>query len=138
MAGSWISTCSAETSILHNIDYRIYGCSFATLRIVLNPAAGFALFHIALVRQTAQFDAALRMSRTVTTTAVKTSPDRRRGLARDMRVRSALKEFGLPCDVRLVTFAKMKQPPHLMNESWYACRSPRRGCATVWPPCSGG
>lgn len=46
-------------------------------------------------------------------TAFKNSPDGGRGLARDMRVRWALEEVGQPYDVRLVTFAEMKQPAHL-------------------------
>ncbi len=41
------------------------------------------------------------------------SPDRGRGLARDMRVRWALEELGLPYEVRLVSFAEMKEPAHL-------------------------
>src|ERR1700761_4718065 len=48
-----------------------------------------------------------------TLTAFKASPDRGRGLARDMRVRWALEEVGQPYDVRLLTFAEMKQPEHL-------------------------
>jgi len=48
-----------------------------------------------------------------TITAFKASPDRGRGLARDMRVRWALEEAGQPYDVRLVTFEEMKQPAHL-------------------------
>ena len=47
-----------------------------------------------------------------TITAFKASPDRGRGLARDMRVRWALEEVGQPYDVRLVTFAEMKEPAH--------------------------
>jgi glutathione S-transferase len=47
-----------------------------------------------------------------TITAFKASPDRGRGLARDMRVRWALEEVGQPYDVRLVTFEEMKQPAH--------------------------
>lgn len=50
---------------------------------------------------------------TVTITAFERSPDRGRGLARDMRVRWALEEAGLPYDVRLVSFAAMKEPGHL-------------------------
>ena len=46
-------------------------------------------------------------------TAFERSPDRGRGLARDMRVRWALEEVGQPYDVRLVSFAEMKQPAHL-------------------------
>lgn len=45
-------------------------------------------------------------------TAFKISPDRGRGLARDMPVRWALEEVGRPYDVRLVTFAEMKEPAH--------------------------
>lgn len=47
-----------------------------------------------------------------TITAFKTSPDRGRGLARDMSVRWALEEVGQPYDVRLVTFTEMKEPAH--------------------------
>jgi glutathione S-transferase len=48
-----------------------------------------------------------------TITAFEKSPDRGRGLARDMRVRWALEETGQPYDVRLVSFDEMKQPAHL-------------------------
>jgi glutathione S-transferase len=48
-----------------------------------------------------------------TITAFEASPDRGRGLARDMRVRWALEEVGQPYNVRLVSFAEMKQPAHL-------------------------
>ncbi len=47
-----------------------------------------------------------------TITAFKASPDRGRGLARDMHVRWALEEVGQPYDVRLVSFAAMKEPAH--------------------------
>lgn len=50
---------------------------------------------------------------TVTITAFEASPDRGRGLARDMRVRWALEEVGQPYAVRLLSFAAMKQPEHL-------------------------
>jgi glutathione S-transferase len=46
-------------------------------------------------------------------TAFATSPDRGAGLARDMRVRWALEEVGQPYEVRLVSFAEMKEPAHL-------------------------
>ena len=46
-------------------------------------------------------------------TAFEASPDRGQGLARDTRVRWALEEVGQPYDVRLVSFAEMKQPPHM-------------------------
>lgn len=48
-----------------------------------------------------------------TITAFRASPDRGRGLARDMGVRWALEEVGQPYDVRLLSFAEMKQPAHL-------------------------
>jgi glutathione S-transferase len=47
-----------------------------------------------------------------TITAFANSPDRGRGLARDMPVRWALEEVGQPYDVRLVSFEDMKKPPH--------------------------
>ena len=50
---------------------------------------------------------------TPTITAFAASPDRGRGLARDMRVRWALEEVGQPYEVRLVSFAEMKEPAHL-------------------------
>ncbi len=49
---------------------------------------------------------------TATITAFATSPDRGRGLARDMQVRWALEEVGQPYDVRLVSFQAMKAPVH--------------------------
>ncbi|MBX3479771.1 MAG: glutathione S-transferase family protein [Caulobacter sp.] len=50
---------------------------------------------------------------TPTLTAFERSPDRGRGLARDMRVRWALEEVGQPYEVRLLSFEAMKQPAHL-------------------------
>jgi glutathione S-transferase len=47
-----------------------------------------------------------------TITAFERSPDRGRGLARDMRVRWALEEAGQPYDVRLVSFKTMKEAAH--------------------------
>jgi glutathione S-transferase len=47
-----------------------------------------------------------------TITAFETSPDRGQGLARDTRVRWALEEAGQAYDVRLVSFAAMKEPAH--------------------------
>jgi glutathione S-transferase len=49
---------------------------------------------------------------TITITAFERSPDRGRGLARDMRVRWALEEVGQPYDVRLVSFGVMKEHEH--------------------------
>lgn len=50
---------------------------------------------------------------TITITAFERSPDGGQGLARDTRVRWALEELGLPCEVRLVSFAAMTEPAHL-------------------------
>jgi glutathione S-transferase len=47
-----------------------------------------------------------------TITAFERSPDRGRGLARDMRVRWALEEVGQPYDVRLLSFSDMKESAH--------------------------
>ena len=47
-----------------------------------------------------------------TITAFANSPDRGRGLARDMQVRWALEEVGQPYDVRLVSFGEMKKAAH--------------------------
>lgn len=45
-------------------------------------------------------------------TAFERSPDRGRGLARDMRVRWAFEEVGLPYDVRLLSFEQIKESAH--------------------------
>jgi glutathione S-transferase len=47
-----------------------------------------------------------------TITAFEQSPDRGQGLARDTRVRWALEELGQPYQVRLLSFAAMKEPAH--------------------------
>jgi glutathione S-transferase len=47
-----------------------------------------------------------------TITAFGRSPDRGRGLARDMHVRWALEEVGQPYDVRLLSFSEMKEAAH--------------------------
>ena len=49
---------------------------------------------------------------TPTITAFQRSPDRGRGLGRDMPVRWALEEVGQPYDVRLVSFPELKEPAH--------------------------
>lgn len=46
-------------------------------------------------------------------TAFKASPDRGRGLARDMRVRWAFEEVGQAYEVRLLSFGEMKEAAHL-------------------------
>jgi glutathione S-transferase len=53
----------------------------------------------------------MRMNPTIT--AFVQSPDRGRGLARDMAVRWALEEVSQPYDVRLLSFAELKEPAHL-------------------------
>ena len=50
---------------------------------------------------------------TITITAFDRSPDRGMELARDTRVRWALEEVGQPYEVRLVSFAALKEPAHL-------------------------
>ena len=52
---------------------------------------------------------------TPTITAFERSPDRERGLARDMRVRWALEEVGQAYDVRLVSVEALKQPLRLTS-----------------------
>lgn len=47
-----------------------------------------------------------------TITAFERSPDRGRGLARDIRIRWALEEVGQPYSVRLLSFREMKEPAH--------------------------
>ena len=47
-----------------------------------------------------------------TITAFEQSPDEGQGMARDMPVRWAFEEVGQPYDVRLVSFAAMKQPAY--------------------------
>ena len=49
---------------------------------------------------------------TPTITAFQRSPDRGRGLGRDMPVRWALEEAGQPYAVRLVSFPELKAPAH--------------------------
>lgn len=48
----------------------------------------------------------------ITITAFERSPDGGKGLARDTPVRWALEEAELPYDVRLVSFAALKEPAH--------------------------
>ena len=50
---------------------------------------------------------------TPTITAFARSPDRGRGLGRDMRVRWALEEVGQPYNERLLSFGEMKERTHL-------------------------
>jgi glutathione S-transferase len=64
-------------------------------------------------RDIQQGEITMTLPMTPTITAFKESPDRGKGLARDMRVRWALEEVGQPYEVRLVSFAAMKEPAHL-------------------------
>jgi glutathione S-transferase len=57
---------------------------------------------------------------TPTITAFEKSPDRGRGLARDVRVRWALEEVGQPYDVRLLSFGEMKEPAHRARQPFGA------------------
>ena len=62
----------------------------------------------------------MRKNVTPTITAFERSPDRGKGLARDMRVRWALEEVGQPYEVRLVSFSEMKEPAHRSASSFRA------------------
>lgn len=61
-----------------------------------------------------------------TITAFEASPDRGQGLARDMRLRWAFEEVGQPYDVRLLSFAEMKEPAHLALHPLHNCVSNAR------------
>ncbi|WP_408589125.1 glutathione S-transferase family protein [Novosphingobium sp.] len=52
---------------------------------------------------------------TITITGFASSPDRGRGLARDMRVRWALEEVGQAYAMRLLSFAELKQAAHIAH-----------------------
>ena len=52
------------------------------------------------------------MQMTPTITAFARSPDRGKGLARDLRVRWAFEEVGQSYEVRLLTFSEMKESAH--------------------------
>ena len=58
----------------------------------------------------------MMMPMTPMITAFAQSPDRGRGLARDFAVRWALTEVGQSYDVRLLTFAQLKEPDHLARQ----------------------
>src|SRR5512145_1554838 len=63
-------------------------------------------------RDIQQGEITMTLPMTPTITAFESSPDRGQGLARDMRVRWALEEVGQPYEVRLLSFAAMKEPAH--------------------------
>jgi glutathione S-transferase len=70
-------------------------------------------FHEIALRRLAHAAETGSLAMIPTITAFATSPDRGRGLARDMRVRWALEEVGQPYAVRLLSFAAMKESAHL-------------------------
>lgn len=65
-------------------------------------------------------------------TAFEASPDRGRGLARDMRVRWALEEAGVAYDVRLLSFAQMKMPEHLARHPFGQIPTYEDGAVTLF------
>ena len=67
---------------------------------------------MALNEASSKGEITITLPMTPTITAFEQSPDRGRGLARDMRVRWALEEVGQPYAVRLVSFTAMKEPAH--------------------------
>jgi glutathione S-transferase len=66
----------------------------------------------ALTETSSKGEITMTLRMTPTITAFERSPDRGKGLARDMRVRWALEEVGQPYEVRLVSFGAMKEPAH--------------------------
>lgn len=69
---------------------------------------------------------------TPTITAFAASPDRGQGLARDMPVRWAFEEVGQPYDVRLVSFAEMKEPAHRARQPFGQIPSYEEGGLTIF------
>src|SRR5690554_1120090 len=69
---------------------------------------------------------------TPTITAFERSPDGGKGQARDMRVRWALEEVGQPYDVRLVSFAAMKEPKHLALHPFGQIPTYEEGALTIF------
>lgn len=67
-----------------------------------------------------------------TITAFAASPDRGQGLARDMPVRWAFEEVGQPYDVRLVSFAEMKEPAHRARQPFGQIPSYEEGGLTIF------
>lgn len=71
---------------------------------------------------------------TITITAFERSPDGGKGLARDTRVRWALEEAGLPYEVRLVSFAGMKEPAHLARHPFGQIPTYEEGDLVLFDP----
>jgi glutathione S-transferase len=63
---------------------------------------------------------------TPTITAFELSPDRGKGLARDMRVRWALEEVRQPYAARLVSFDALKEPAHRARNPFGQIRPMRK------------
>lgn len=69
---------------------------------------------------------------TITITAFANSPDEGQGMARDMQVRWALEEVGLPYAVRLVSFDEMVQPAHLARQPFGQIPTYEDGTVTLF------
>jgi glutathione S-transferase len=65
-------------------------------------------------------------------TVFERSPDRGKGLARDMRVRWALEEVGQPYGVRFVSFSEMKQSAHRLLHPFGQIPTYREGDLTLF------
>jgi len=65
-------------------------------------------------------------------TVFERSPDRGKGLARDMRVRWALEEAGQPYEVRAVSFEALKQPAHLARNPFGQIPTYEDGALTLF------
>lgn len=69
---------------------------------------------------------------TITISAFESSPDRGRGLARDMRVRWALEEVGRPYEVDFVSFKSMKEPAYMALQPFGQIPVYREGDLTLF------
>jgi glutathione S-transferase len=71
-----------------------------------------------------------------TITAFAQSPDRGKGLARDMAVRWALEEVGQPYQVRLLSFPQLKEPAHLALQPFGQIPTYEDGAVTLFESAS--
>ena len=69
---------------------------------------------------------------TPTITAFACSPDEGRGLARDLRVRWAFEELGLPYDVELLTMEALKEPVHRRRNPFGSIPTYEAGALTLF------
>ena len=67
-----------------------------------------------------------------TITAFEHSPDRGRGLSRDMRVRWALEEVGQPYDVHLLSMKALKEPEHRKRNPFGSIPTFEHGSLTLF------